>query len=518
MKKITQLSYAIRMSGICKRYGNLLANDNIDFEARPGEIHALLGENGAGKTTLMNILFGLIQPEKGSLEIHGNTVQFSSPRDAIAYRLAMVHQQFIQVPKFKVIENVILGLRNDQGVSFSLSTPAKKLKELSSSYGLAVDPWAVVGNLSVGEQQRVEIIKALYRDVDILILDEPTSVLTPNEVEQLFNVLNLFVKKGHTVIFISHKLHEVLTISQRITVLRDGKKVGTVNTKETSATKLANMMVGRDISLNRVYSKTKLSKEQVIELENLSVKDDYGLTALSDLNLTVNKGEILGIAGVDGNGQRELVEVIVGIRKVESGRIKMLGEDITNINPKKAIQKGIVLIPADRRGFALLPDLPVWRNLILGLHQQVPYSKYGFLNFQAIQDIVFRLLKQFNVRPADPQFLAGSLSGGNLQKLIFAREIEKKPKFLIAFQPTYGLDIGTTEYVRELLIRERDRGVAVLLISTDLQEIQSISDRITVMYEGKLMGTTGRDKVTTEQLGLMMAGFDSLHQKGIQNG
>lgn len=497
---------AVRLRGIRKTFGHVIANNGIDLDIQAGEIHALLGENGAGKTTLMNILYGLVLPDEGTIGVHGQPVKMESPSDAIAHGIAMVHQHFMLVSRFSVVENIVLGLGTPDGPVLSLSLPAKRIDELSNLYGLKVDPWAEISQLSVGEQQRVEIIKALYRNVDVLILDEPTSVLTPQEVDQLFKILRAFTGEGHTVIFISHKLNEVLTISDRVTVLRDGEVIGTVETKTSSKAQLARMMVGREISLDYSDESRSLAGQTVLELKNVSAKNERDLQALFGVSLEVHSGEILGIAGVDGNGQRELCEIIVGLRRVTQGQIFLERTEITNQTPHEAISRGIAFVPGDRQESGLLSNLPLWRNLLLGLHDRPPYVQWGLLKIKTVMQMAERLLKQFEVRPADLDLPAGSLSGGNQQKLVLAREVNKHPRLLIASQPTLGLDIKTTDYVHRLLIRERESSTSILLISTDLQEILSLSDRVAVMYEGKVMGVLDIHQASIEKLGLLMAG------------
>ncbi|MGA9398312.1 MAG: ABC transporter ATP-binding protein, partial [Anaerolineaceae bacterium] len=493
---------------------NNLANDGIDIEIRPGEIHALLGENGAGKTTLMNILYGLIQPDSGEINIHGQPAHFSTPRDAIRSGVGMVHQQFMLVPNLTVVENVTLGLGTPGGIFFEKKEPIRRIENLVHTYGLKVNPNAEISHLSVGEQQRVEIIKALYRNVDILIMDEPTSVLTSQETDHLFKVLSSFTAAGHTVIFISHKLNEVLSISQRITVLRDGHLVGTINTSGSSSRQLARMMVGREISLDMDRVSHNIG-ESVLELQGVWADNDSGLPALKNVSFTVHRGEIFGIAGVDGNGQREMTEMLRGLRPIKRGIIKLNGIRRTNYTPNQAINMGIGLIPEDRRGAGMLTDLPVWQNILLGAHTKPPYVRQGFLQISLIQEKVKQLLNEFDVRPSDPKWIAGRLSGGNQQKIVLAREIDRKPQLLIASQPTRGLDIQTTEYIRSRLIQERDHGAAILLVSTDLQEILALCDRIAVIYEGKIMDIITSKEANNEQIGLLMAGVDKVEQETI---
>ncbi len=506
---------AVRLHNITKTFGSVVANNHIDLDIQAGSVHALLGENGAGKTTLMNILYGLIKPESGKIEIRGQAVEINSPADATDVGIAMVHQQFMLVPRFTVVENIVLGQPTPGGPLLSVNKPVERIKHLSDTYGLKVNPLKEVSKLSVGEQQRVEIIKAFYRNADILILDEPTSVLTPQEVNQLFQVLRLYRDAGHTVIFISHKLNEVLDISDRITVLRDGKVVKTLETSQATRNELARLMVGREISLDFSEKRENPSEQKVLDVEDLWVKNKSGLNALSGISFYLRQGEILAIAGVDGNGQTELAETLLGLLKVTQGKIVLRGKDITGQSPAQAIQRGIAFVPADRRESGMLGSLQVWRNILLGTQSNPPHVRRGFLQNVPIQQKVRRLLKEFDVRPPDPEWIAGSLSGGNQQKLVLARQLDLHPQLLIICQPTLGLDIRTTEYVRRLLLQERQKGTAILLISTDLQEVLSLSDRVMVMFEGKNMGEVLTVDAEVEQLGLMMAGISLSSQKDV---
>lgn len=497
---------AVKLENISKAFGSVLANDSISLEIPAGSIHALLGENGAGKSTLMNILYGLIQPDCGVIKIHGKPVIMKSPAIANQHRIAMVHQHFMLVPNFTVVENIVLGLpANARGKFMDLKEPVEKIKQLSKKYGLEVNPTAEVSTLSVGEQQRVEILKALYRDADILILDEPTSVLTPQEVDQLFQILKQFRADGHTVIFISHKLNEIMEISDEVTVFRDGQRIKTIDTADASIKELAYLMVGRDISLEISSVRRKPSRDAIFEVKDLWVKGSSGF-GLSGLSFQMHAGEILGIAGVDGNGQKELSESIFGLASVEKGKIILNGKDVTNSTPAQALGCGVAYLPPDRLESGLLGSLPIWRNMLLGNQSKQPYSKNGWLQKKAIRARTQNLINTFDIRPSDPKWLAGSLSGGNQQKVMLARQLSLKPKLLIVNQPTAGLDIRTIEYVRRMLLEERNQGRAILLISTDLQEILALSDRILVLYEGRAMGTVPISEAMTENLGLMMAG------------
>ncbi len=497
-------TFAVRMQGITKRFPGVVANSHIDFAVRHGEIHALLGENGAGKTTLMKILTGLYQPDEGQVWIGGRAVAVRSPREAIDLGIGMVHQHFMLVESHSVAENIILGLDEPRFV-LPLSRVEREIAELAERYGLQVDPRAKIWQLSVGEQQRVEILKALYRGARILVMDEPTAVLTPQEVEELFNTLRSMATEGHTIIFISHKLREVMSIADRITVLRRGEVVDTVLTSDTGREQLAQMMVGRKV-LFRVGRQESEAGEVVLELDGLSAFGDKGLEALSDVSLVVRRGEILGIAGVAGNGQRELAETITGLRPVTKGCIRLEGEEITNRSPREVIDKGVAYIPEDRMGAGLVMNLSVAENLILKGYRRAPISNRFFLDSDTIANWAQELVQAYDVMTPGIQTRTRLLSGGNLQKLILAREMSSDPTLMVAVYPTRGLDVGATEAVRRLLLEQRDAGGSILLISEDLDELLSISDRVAVLYEGRIMGVVDAQDATTEELGLMMAG------------
>jgi len=504
-----QSQYAVEMKGIVKRFPSVVANDHVDFNVKKAEIHALVGENGAGKTTLMNQLYGLYTPDEGSIYINGEKVSFKGPRDAIAKGIGMVHQHFMLVDNQTVAENVVLGSEpKNLSVFFNRAKSKAFVKELSNKYKLLVDVDANIEDISVGMQQRVEILKILYRGADILIFDEPTAVLTPQETDELFEVLRLLQKQGKTIIFITHKLNEVMAITQRVTVMRRGKVTGRVNTKETNPKELAEMMVGREVLL-RVEKKPAKTGEKVLEIDNLKVRDNRNLPAVKGVSLHVKSGEILGIAGVAGNGQSELVEAIAGLRKAEEGKIKLLGEDLTDASPLEVRLKGLNHIPEDRLRRGLITDYPVYYNMILGKHESKPFSEEGFLNHDAIKKYARNLTEKFDVRPNNPEILAGTLSGGNQQKVIVARELDnqpQKPKIAVISQPTRGLDIGAIEFIHKTIISMRDEGIGILLISMELDEIFSLSDRIIVMYEGEIMGEVSPDEISREEIGLMMAG------------
>lgn len=495
----------IEMRGIVKRFPGVLANDNIDFDVKSGEIHALLGENGAGKSTLMKILYGMYAPNNGEILINGNPVSIHSPSDAIAIGIGMIHQHFMLVPSLTVAENVALGLKQSQGTLINIDHVIKRVVELAQVYNLLVDPDVYIWQLSVGQQQRVEIIKALYRGAALLILDEPTAVLTPQEVDELFITFHQMAKDGHAMVFISHKLHEVLSISDRITVLRDGRVVGTRKATETTKNDLANLMVGREIGLmpDRPNLHAVESRLQVKDLWALS---DRGTNALRGVNLSVNSGEILGLAGVSGNGQTELAEVINGLRPASKGKVYLESEDVTNTSTSQLIERGLSYIPEERMRDGMIRDFSVSENIILRENNKKPYARNGFLKFDEISRRSETLINNFNVKTPSQETKVKNLSGGNIQKLVLARELSRKPGVLIASQPTRGLDIGATEYVHQRLLAQRSEGTATLLISEDLDEILALSDRIAVIYEGQIMGEVESAIATPEQLGLMMAG------------
>lgn len=496
--------FAIRMQGITKRFPGVVANKEIDFAVRKGEIHALLGENGAGKTTLMKILAGLYQPDEGQIWIDGRPVAVRSPRDAIDLGIGMIHQHFMLVESHTVTENIILGLDASRFV-LNLRQVEKQIAELAEQYHLQVDPRARIWQLSVGEQQRVEILKALYRGARILVMDEPTAVLTPQEAEELFKTLSSMVSEGHTIVFISHKLGEVMAVADRITVLRRGEVVDSVPASEIGREDLARMMVGRDV-LFRLGKRESSPGEVVLEVDGLTALNDKGLEALRGVSLTVRRGEILGIAGVAGNGQREFAETIVGLRPVTGGRIRLEGRDVTNRSPREMLDRGVGYIPADRMGVGLVVNLSVAENLILKCYREPPVCRGFFLNGDAISAHAQELVRDYDVKTPGINTRTRLLSGGNLQKLILAREISSQPALMVAVHPTRGLDIGAMEDVRRLLLEQREGGGGIVLISEDLDELLSMSDRIAVLYEGRLMGVVESEEARVEGLGLMMAG------------
>ena len=496
---------SLEMHGITKRFPGVLANDRVDFDVKSGEVHALLGENGAGKSTLMKILYGLYHPDEGEILIDGKPVTIDSPNDSINLGIGMIHQHFMLVQTLTVAENVALGLPSSRGPLTDLDRVSKRILELADIYGLKIDPSAYIWQLSVGQQQRVEIIKALYRGAALLILDEPTAVLTPQEVDELFVIMHQMVKDGHALIFISHKLHEVVEISNRVSVLRDGRLMGTRPTSETTKQDLANWMVGREVGFAPDRGVVKRGEVR-LKLEDVSCGSDRGTPGLRGVSLDVYSGEILGIAGVSGNGQRELAEAITGLRKVTEGKVHLEGEDVTNMLPAELTDRMLSYIPEERMKDGMIKDFTVAENMVLREHQKPPYSRFGFLNLREISQNSDKLIAKFQVKTPSHETLAKNLSGGNIQKVVIARELSRNPRAIIAAQPTRGLDIGATEYVRQQLIEQRKAGVAILLISEDLDEILALSDRIAVIYEGQIMDIVPREQATPEKLGLLMAG------------
>jgi simple sugar transport system ATP-binding protein len=482
----------------------VVANDHVDFELAPGEVHAWLGENGAGKSTLMNILYGLYHPDEGQIRLRGQEVRIDSPHAAIDSGIGMVHQHFMLIPVMTVAENIVLAVEPHKGPFLDLQTANEKVLDISRRFGLAVRPEAEIESISVGMQQRVEILKALYRGAEILILDEPTAVLTPQEAEELFVILRSLQAEGKSIIFISHKLGEVLAIADRITVLRRGKTIETVPRAGATEESLAKLMVGREVLL-RVEKKPSQPGGPLLTVENLRVQDERGLEAVRGISLEVRAGEIVGIAGVDGNGQSELVEAITGLRKPESGRIVAAGEDVTNEGSRGSLDAGVGHIPEDRQRRGLVLDFTLAENIALHDYREEPESKWGWLYPKRMIARATRLLKEFDVRGGGPKTPAASLSGGNQQKVILAREISRDPKVLIAAQPTRGLDVGAIEFVHRRLITERDEGRAILLVSFELDEILSLADRILVVYEGRIVGEYTPD-VSAEELGIAMTG------------
>jgi simple sugar transport system ATP-binding protein len=496
---------SLEMRGIVKRFPGVLANDHVYFDVRAGEIHALLGENGAGKSTLMKVLYGLYQPDEGEVFLNGRAIQIHSPTDSLKYGIGMIHQHFMLVDNLTVAENVALGLKSSREPRLDLDVVSARIRELAQKYSLQVNPQAVVGKLAVGQQQRVEIVKALYRGAALLVLDEPTAVLTPQEVDDLFVIFKQMAADGHALIFISHKLDEIFALTDRVTVLRDGRVVGTRPTSEVTKKDLANMMVGREVLLERVRPPRKLGEVR-LKLEGVSAVNDDGQRVLKNVSFEVRSGEIVGVAGVSGNGQRPLARAIAGLREVENGRILLEGRDVTGLSPAQMFQAGLAYIPEERMHDGIVKDFSVAENFILQDHIRAPYSKGIFLNFKQIAQHADQLIKSFNVKTPTQETPTKNLSGGNIQKLILARELAREPRVLIAAQPTRGVDIGATEYIHNQLLQQRSEGLATLLISEDLDEVKALSDRIIVLFGGEIMGIVSSDEVTTEGLGLMMAG------------
>ncbi|NMC28620.1 MAG: ABC transporter ATP-binding protein [Pelolinea sp.] len=500
----TSKELAVQMRGISKHFPGILANDGIDLDVYSHEILALLGENGAGKTTLMNILAGLYKPDGGQIFLKGREVEFHSPKDAIEHGIGMVHQHFMLVESLTVTENIILSLQRS-GMNLHANQVKQRILELSSQYHLLVDPDASIWQLSVGEQQRVEIMRLLYRGAETLILDEPTAVLTPEEATDLAKILRKMADEGKAVILITHKLNEVTAFSDRVTVLRAGHVVSNLLTKETTKKELARLMVGRDILFHLEKKKCKAGNP-VLQLEHVHATNDKGLPALVDVNLQICAGEILGVAGVAGNGQRELAEAIAGLRHIDQGKISANGQDITNSSPFKVISAGISHVPGDRIGVGLASNLPVSDNLVMKAYRNPPIVQGQLVKKKSIVQFVDRLINAFNIKTPSSDTPARLLSGGNQQRLILAREITASQGMLIAVYPSRGLDVGATESVRSTLLEQREKGSAILLISEDLEEINQLSDRVIVMYEGKIMGTVDPETTPLETIGLMMAG------------
>ncbi len=500
-----KLAPAVEMRGITKLFGDFKANDGIDLVVEKGEIHALLGENGAGKSTLMNVLYGLYKPTFGEVKINGEVVDFQGPKDAIGKGLGMVHQHFMLFQPFTVVENIILGEEPTKGAVLDKKIAREKVVELSNRYGLKIDPDAKIEDISVGMQQRVEILKALYRDAEILIFDEPTAVLTPQEIDELIAIIKALAAEGKSIIIITHKLKEIKALAEKCTIIRRGQRIDTVDVANTTEADLAEMMVGRAIKFN-VNKKPVEAGDVALHIENLHVKDVRGVEVVKGLNLDVRKGEIFGVAGVDGNGQSEFLEAITGLRKIEAGKVIIEGKDVTNATPKAIREAGMNNIPEDRNKRGLVQEFTVAENMVLHSYGEAPYSSKGILQEGAITAHADKLMESFDIRPRKSRYLAGDLSGGNQQKVILAREIDDDPDVLIAAQPTRGLDVGAIENIHQFLVQQRDKGRAVLLVSFELDEVMSLSDRIGIIYEGAITKTFNEGEADQKELGYYMAG------------
>jgi general nucleoside transport system ATP-binding protein len=494
----------LELKNITKTFGNVVANNDVSINIRKGTIHAIVGENGAGKSTVMRIAYGFYTADSGEITVDGKVVQIKNPHDAIALGIGMVHQHFMLVDTMTVAENIILGAETGGAASLDLDKANKDILALSNELRLGVNPKALIEDISVGAQQRVELLKALYRNANLLILDEPTAVLTPQEVEEFFGILRKMREQGKTIVIITHKLEEVLAISDEVTVMRDGKSVGHVKTSETSAKDLARMIVGRDVLL-RVEKSDANPKDAVLTVENLSVKSKHG-AALNDVSFNVREGEIVGIAGIEGNGQTELIEAIAGLIAIQKGSIKLLDKEISRLSVRRRTEMGIAHIPEDRHKRGLLLDSNLEENSILGVHYRAPVASGGFLNSSAIETRTKEIIKNFDVRPPQPELAAKNLSGGNQQKLIIGREFELNPKLLLVSQPTRGVDIGAIEFIHRKLIALRDAGSAILLVSAELEEVTALADRLLVIYKGKFVGEVNPKTTSVEEIGLLMTG------------
>jgi len=502
------VEYIIEMLDIRKEFPGIVANNNITVQLKKGEIHALLGENGAGKSTLMNVLFGLYQPEQGEIRVHGKKVHITDPNVANKLGIGMVHQHFMLVDTYTVTENIILGHEPTFLGFIKLKQAEQEIQELSDRYGLQVDPSAKISDISVGMQQRVEILKTLYRGADVLIFDEPTAVLTPQEIKELMDIMNSLIAEGKSIILITHKLKEIKQVCDRCTVIRKGEGIGTVDVDNTSVAELASLMVGREVSF-KTDKKPASPRNVVLRIEDLVVKDSRKIDLVKGLDLEVRAGEIIGIAGIDGNGQTELIEAITGLRKSESGEIWLKEREITHLSPRKVTESGLGHIPQDRQKFGLVLDYTIGENIVLQTYYQEPYSTFSVLNHTEIYAKANQLIEEYDVRTPSEYTKARALSGGNQQKAIIGREVDRSPDILIAAQPTRGLDVGAVEFVHQRLIEERDKGKAILLISFELDEILNLSDKIAVMFDGKIVAQVKPEETNEQELGLLMAGSES---------
>ena len=502
----------IEMREITKVFGEFVANDKINLELRKGEIHALLGENGAGKSTLMNMLAGLLEPTSGEIVVNGQVVKLDSPSKAASLGMGMVHQHFMLVEAFTVAENIILGSELTKNGVLDIARATREINELSERYGLAVDPSAKVADISVGAQQRVEILKTLYRGADILIFDEPTAVLTPSEIDELMAIMKNLVKEGKSIILITHKLDEIRAVSDRVTVIRRGKSIETVEIAGATNADLAEMMVGRSVSFKTEKQEAQ-PKEVILSIKDLVVNENRGVPAVKNLSLDVRAGEIVGIAGIDGNGQSELIQAITGLRKIESGIVELKGQSIVGLHPRQITEMSVGHVPEDRHRDGLVLEMMISENIALQTYYKEPLSKKGILNYTNIIGYAKQLMQEFDVRAASEIVPASALSGGNQQKAIIAREVDRNPDLLIVSQPTRGLDVGAIEYIHKRLIQERDNGKAVLVVSFELDEILNVSDRIAVIHDGKIQGIVTPETTNKQELGVLMAGGELEKEK-----
>ena len=504
------ISPILELSKINKSFGHVHANKDISLKIKKGTIHGIIGENGAGKSTLMSIVFGLYQADSGTISINGDIIKLKSPRDSIVSGIGMVHQHFMLVENFTVLENIILGFEGELVFGKKLEQAKKNLKNLCETYKLNIDLDSTISDLSVGFRQRVEILKSLYRGAEVLILDEPTGVLTPQEVDELFKILRSLQKEGKTIVLITHKLNEIMDLTSEVSVMRQGEIVGHKKTESTNKEELAEMMVGRTVLLR--INKTEAKKGNIVfRVNNLEVKDDLGVLRVKNVNIEIHEGEILGLAGVTGNGQTELLEALSGIRKVESGEVQLFNETVSDqnnyLNPKDLKEKGLAHVPEDRQRMGLISDFKAYENLIFGYHHQEPYSKSSILKEKNILSHSQKAMEEYDVRPRSPNLITSNFSGGNQQKIILSRELNENPKVLLVGQPTRGVDIGAIEFIHQRLIDMRNKGTAILLVSVELEEILSLSDRIAVMFDGKIVGEKINQDVTDRDIGLLMAGI-----------
>ena len=502
----TEKTNAIEMRHIVKKFGDFKANDDINLTLHQGEILALLGENGAGKSTLMRILSGLLEPTSGEIFVKGKKVEINSPTKAKELGIGMVHQHFMLMESFTVLENIILGHEPTNGIALDIRKAREQILKLSEKYGLAIDPDAQISNITVAQQQRVEILKVLYRGADILIFDEPTAVLTPQEITEFIQIIKNLAKEGKSIILITHKLSEIKAVADQVTIIRRGRDVGTFEVANVDDNRLAELMVGHHVNMKLNKKSVKLGRE-ILKVENLKVKNTRGSFAVKKLSLNIHGGEILGLAGIDGNGQDELVEAITGLRHVNSGKVIINNQNMTNKKVRQITEAGVAHIPADRQKYGLILNLPLAENLVLQTYYKQPYSKHGIINHQAIYEHAEELIKKYDIRTTSAELPASDLSGGNQQKVIIARELDRNSDLIIAFQPTRGLDVGAIEYIHKQLLAERDAGKAVLLVSYELDEIMQLSDRIAVLHDGKISGEVKPEDTNDTELGLLMTGI-----------